>query len=96
MKKMKLAVVFAAFVSVFGFSSCLDDGESGPAQLQWVVNVNDGSYTGVSFIPDGAPTVKWTTGAVTLTQYGLPEGTKRALLTYTIPEGQNITEDTKH
>lgn len=30
MKKMKLAVVFAAFVSVFGFSSCLDDGESGP------------------------------------------------------------------
>ena len=42
MKKMKLAVVFAAFVSVFGFSSCLDDGESGPAQLQWVVNVNDG------------------------------------------------------
>lgn len=48
MKKMKLAVVFAAFVSVFGFSSCLDDGESGPAQLQWVVNVNDGSYTGVS------------------------------------------------
>ena len=65
MKKMKLAVVFAAFVSVFGFSSCLDDGESGPAQLQWVVNVNDGSYTGVSFIPDGAPTVKWTTGAVT-------------------------------
>ncbi len=95
MKKMKLAVVFAAFVSVFGFSSCLDDGESGPAQLQWVVNVNDGSYTGVSFIPDGAPTVKWTTGAVTLTQYGLPEGTKRALLTYTIPEGQNITEDTK-
>ncbi|MCS2505865.1 hypothetical protein NXW48_08815 [Phocaeicola vulgatus] len=51
MKKMKLAVVFAAFVSVFGFSSCLDDGESGPAQLQWVVNVNDGSYTGVSFIP---------------------------------------------
>lgn len=31
MKKMKLAVVFAAFVSVFGFSSCLNDGESGPS-----------------------------------------------------------------
>lgn len=30
MKKMKLAVAFAALVSVFGFSSCLDSGEGGP------------------------------------------------------------------
>ena len=90
---MKLAVVFAALVSVFGFSSCLDSGESGPAEFPWIVNVND-SYMGTSFIPDGAPNIRWTTDAVTLTQYGIPEGTKRALLTYTIPEGQDL-ENTK-
>lgn len=95
MKKMKLAAIFAAFVSVFSLSSCLNDGESGPAQLQWIVNVNNGSYTGVNFNPDGVSGVTWTTDAVTLTQYGLPEGTKRALVTYTIPEGQNITDATK-
>lgn len=95
MKKMKLAVVFAAFVSVFSLSSCLNEGESGPAQLQWIVNVNEGSYGGINFTPDGVRGVKWTTDAVTLTQYGLPDGTKRALLTYTIPEGQNITDATK-
>ena len=94
MKKMKLAVVFTALVSVFGFSSCLDSGESGPVQLQWVVNVDDGAYGGISFTPDGIPAIKWTTDAVTLTQYGIPDGTKRALITYTVPEGQNITEET--
>lgn len=94
MKKMKFAVMFAAFVSVVGFSSCLNGGESGPNQYRWVVNVNDDLY-GISFTPDGLPGVKWTTGAVTLSQYGLPEGTKRALLVYTIPEGQETTNETK-
>lgn len=95
MKKMKLAVVFAALVSVFGFSSCLNDGESGPNQFSWFVNVNESPYGGINFSPDGAPTIKWTTDAMTLTQYGLPEGTKRAYIYYTVPEGQNITAETK-
>ena len=29
MKKMKLAAIFAGLVSVFTFSSCLNDGDSG-------------------------------------------------------------------
>lgn len=91
-----MAVAFAALVSVFGFSSCLDSGESGPQQFPWVVNVNtSGIFGGINFTPDGTREVTWTTDAVSLTQYGLAEGTKRALIWYTVPEGQNLTEQSK-
>ena len=33
MKKMKLAAIFAGLVSVFTFSSCLNDGDSGPIMI---------------------------------------------------------------
>ena len=44
MKKMKLAAIFAGLVSVFTFSSCLNDGDSGPNyDLYEIVTVEDGS-----------------------------------------------------
>lgn len=95
MKKMKLAVVFAALVSVFGFSSCLDSGESGPQQLQWPVNINTSYLGSTVFTPDGAPGFTLTTDAMSLTQYGIPEGTKRAFIRYTIPEGQEMNQESK-
>lgn len=52
MKKMKLAVVFAAFVSVLGLSSCLDSGESGPSTQSWLVTVTGDRYTGFKFYAD--------------------------------------------
>ena len=94
MKKMKWTAVFAALVSALGLSSCLDNGDSGPQQLQWPVNVDD-SYLGASFTPDINSGIKMTTDVADLTRYGIPEGTKRAVITYTIPEGQEITETSK-
>ena len=47
MKKMKLAAIFAGLVSVFTFSSCLNDGDSGPNyDLYEIVTVEDGSIFG--------------------------------------------------
>lgn len=91
MKKMKLAVVFAAVVSVFGFSSCLDSGESGPNTRMWWVNV-ESSYMGTTVLrPDGYhPDISWVPTSSVLTQYGIPEGTKRAVISYTVPEGQDV------
>lgn len=95
MKKMKLAVAFAALVSVFSFSSCLNDSESGPMQFPWTVNINT-SYLGTTnFVPDGLSGITWTTDAISLTQYGISEGAKRAFIWYTVPEGQNLTEGSK-
>ena len=47
MKKMKLAAIFAGLVSVFTFSSCLNDGDSGSNyDLYEIVTVEDGSIFG--------------------------------------------------
>ena len=44
MKKMKLAAIFAGLVSVFTFSSCLNDGDSGSNyDLYEIVTVEEGS-----------------------------------------------------
>lgn len=94
MKKMKLAVVFAALVSAFTFSSCLNGGDSGPSQGQWIVNIDD-NYMGTKLSPDGIPGVVWNPNAASLSAYGIKDGSKRALITYTIPEGQEITETSK-
>ena len=43
MKKMKLAAIFAGLVSVFTFSSCLNDGDSGSNyDLYEIVTVEEG------------------------------------------------------
>ena len=47
MKKMKLAAIFAGLVSVFTFSSCLNDGDSGSNyDLYEIVTVEEGSIFG--------------------------------------------------
>ena len=51
MKKMKLAAIFAGLVSVFTFSSCLNDGDSGPNyDLYEIVTVEDGSIFGAKVV----------------------------------------------
>lgn len=91
MKKMKLAVAFAALVSVFGFSSCLNDGESGPSYNYDNVTISDylGTYT---LLSDAMPGVTYLTDAYDLTPYGISKGTKRALIAFTIPEGTDLTK----
>ncbi len=84
---MKLAVVFAAFVSVFGFSSCLDSGESGPQTNSLLVTVGD--YMGIPvFYPDCMPGYVLDPSVVDLSQYGISSSARRALITYTLVEGQ--------
>lgn len=90
MKKMKLAVVFAAFVSVFGFSSCLDSGESGPQTACFLVSV--GNQMGMTvFYPDAMPgyTLTLSPLAGDLSQYGISNSARRAIITYTVAEGQD-------
>lgn len=88
MKKMKLAVVFAAFVSVFGFSSCLDSGESGPQTTCFLVSV--GNQMGIPvFYPDAMPGYTLSPSVVDLSQYGISNSARRAVITYTIAEGQD-------
>ncbi|WP_455668579.1 hypothetical protein [Phocaeicola sp.] len=94
MKKMKLAVVFAALVSVFGFSSCLNDSDSGPQANVLLVTVSNPMGM-PQFYPDCMPGVVLTPTAVDLTPYGISSSARRAIITYTIPEGQNITNETK-
>ena len=48
---MKLAAIFAGLVSVFTFSSCLNDGDSGPNyDLYEIVTVEDGSIFGAKVV----------------------------------------------
>lgn len=91
MKKMKLAVAFAALVSVVGFSSCLDSGESGPEYSYDNVTVSNymGTYT---LLSDAFPGITYVTDAFDLTPYGIAKGSKRAAIAYTIPEGTDLTQ----
>lgn len=92
MKKMKLAVIFAALVSVFGFSSCLNSDDNGPQPNTLLVTV--GSYMGIpEFYPDCVPGVTFVPTAVDLTQYGISSSARRAIITYSVLEGQS--EDAK-
>lgn len=94
MKKMKLAVVFTALVSAFGFSSCLNDGDSGPQTNVLLVTVN--SSMGIpQFIPDRIPGMTLIPSAVDLTKYGISSSARRAIITYTVSEGQTVTSETK-
>lgn len=96
MKKMKLAVVVAALVSVFGFSSCLDSGESGPQQYGAIVTV--GNSMGIPyFLPDfGSKTgLRMYPNVSDLKAYGISSTAKRAAITFTLPEGTEWTSNTK-
>ncbi|WP_455671954.1 hypothetical protein [Phocaeicola sp.] len=90
---MKLAVAFAALVSVFTFSSCLDSGESGPNNGYAIVTV--GNNMGIPyFLADFFPNIKLYPNVNDLSVYGIPANAKRAAITYTLPEGTVITENT--
>lgn len=91
MKKMKLAVVFAALVSVFGFSSCLDSGDNGPSYQYDNVTVSNymGTYT---FSSDAFPGLTYVTDVIDLAPYGITANTKRACIGFTIPEGTDLTQ----
>lgn len=92
MKKMKLAVAFAALVSVFGFSSCLNDSDNGDAQYLSLVTV--GSSFGTTFLyADEYPNTTFIPTAVDLTQYGIKSTTRRAMVSYTVVEGQDMESD---
>lgn len=91
MKKMKLAVAFAALVSVFGFSSCLDSGNEGPAYQYDNVTVSNymGTYI---FASDAFPGLTYVTDVIDLAPYGITANTKRACIGFTIPEGTDLTQ----
>lgn len=91
MKKMKLAVVFAALVSVFGFSSCLDSNDNGPSYQY--DNVTVSSYMGTYILAsDAFPGLTYVPDVMDLTPYGITAGTKRACIAFTIPEGTDLTQ----
>ncbi len=93
---MKLAVVFAALVSVFGFSSCLNsDGDNSPMPAYVVGTFNLG-MSGYEFKPDFFD-VTYETGVYDLTQYGIASTFNggRGVICFTVPEGTEITENTK-
>ncbi len=89
---MKFAALFAAFVSVFGLTSCLGTGESGPQQYQSLVTV-ESSYMGYTTLyADEYPGVAlYPTNTADLTTFGITSSTKRAMVVYTFPEGQDMT-----
>lgn len=91
MKKMKLAVAFAALVSVFGFSSCLDSDNNGPSYQY--DNVTVSNYMGTYLLAsDAFPGITYVTDAIDLTPYGITANTKRACIGFTIPEGTDLEQ----
>ncbi len=88
---MKFAALFAAFVSVFGLTSCLDNGDSGPRQYQSLMTL-ELSYAGTVMYADEYPGQALIPLNADLYQFGISPDTKRALVTYTVPEDQNATE----
>lgn len=94
MKKMKLAVVFAALVSVLGFSSCLNDGDSSPS-ANWTgyATVKE-SYMGtVSLVGDDGLQFTPVSSSV-LAPLKLSDGTyyKRVIVAVRFTEDEVITE----
>ena len=89
MKKMKLAVIFAALVSVFGFSSCLNSGESGPSTKYWPVTVTGDRYTGFKFYADNGGILVPTSTSVSSVGESL-EKEKRILLYYSFVDEETL------
>lgn len=90
MKKMKLAVVFAALVSVVGFSSCLNsDGNSGPAFASFVTVTGD-DLLGYKLYSDVGYTMVPTSQSVS--QLPWLKNTKRALVWFDIAAEENPTQ----
>lgn len=99
MKKMKLAAIFAGLVSVFTFSSCLNDGDSGPNyDLYEIVTVEDGSIFGEPVLKGDAWGYTYTPVASSvLAGLKASDGSyyKRVQVGIKLMEGEAITEGKK-
>lgn len=99
MKKMKLAAIFAGLVSVFTFSSCLNDGDSGPNyDLYEIVTVEDGSIFGGPVLKGDAWGYTYTPVASSvLAGLKASDGSyyKRVQVGIKLMEGEAITEGKK-
>lgn len=94
MKKMKLAVAFAALVSVFGFSSCLDSGEGGPT-YDWSEGVVVKESMGMPYLVGEATGYKYNpVNSSVLASLQMKDGSyyKRASVGIKFAEGEVITE----
>lgn len=99
MKKMKLAAIFAGLVSVFTFSSCLNDGDSGSNyDLYEIVTVEEGSIFGGTVLKGDAWGYTYTPVASSvLAGLKASDGSyyKRAQVGIKLMEGEAITEGKK-
>ena len=99
MKKMKLAAIFAGLVSVFTFSSCLNDGDSGPNyDFYEIVTVEDGSIFGGPVLKGDARGYTYTPVASSvLAGLKASDGSyyKRVQVGIKLMEGEAITEGKK-
>lgn len=91
MKKMKLAVVFAALVSVFGFSSCLnsDGGNSGPDFYPVMATVTGDELLGYRLYADfGAVLIPTQQSASQLSL----KNVQRVIVGFSLPETEKVTK----
>ena len=99
MKKMKLAAIFAGLVSVFTFSSCLNDGDGGPNyDLYEIVTVEEGSIFGGAVLKGDAWGYTYTpVSSSVLAGLKTSDGSyyKRAQVGIKLMEGEVITEGKK-
>lgn len=88
MKKTKLLVLFAALVSVLGFTSCLEsDGSSNYPQFQAAVTVTGDALTGYTFLCDAGENIKLRPTTASASQLKL-DGVKRAVMAFDLTEDQ--------
>ena len=86
MKKMKFTAALAAFISVFAFSSCLnDDFDESKAQSVSFATVNQMMGV-VSFTPDEVLDKKLVPTNPILSEFGITSSSRRALIVYSYPE----------
>ena len=99
MKKMKLAAIFAGLVSVFTFSSCLNDGDGGTSyDLYEIVTVEEGGMFGGAVLKGDAWGYTYTPAATSvLAGLKASDGSyyKRAQVGIKLMEGEVITEGQK-
>lgn len=87
MKKTKLAVFFAALVSVLGFTSCLDDeGATSYPAFQAAVTVTGDALTGYTFLCDAGNNIRLRPTGATAAELGKLEGLKRLVLAFDLTE----------
>ena len=82
MKKIRLALLAAALMSAFSFTSCLEENND-PINYMSLVTIE--SNMGLSAMyPDENPQQQFIFSG-DLSQYGIPASAKRALVSYTVP-----------